>query len=124
MAMEIETLRSKKEELKCELEVEMQKEKSLEENIKILEEKLAIRDIEEKLEAKRESVEKLESIRNELELQFNQPKTQLSTEDDAKKNEQQKEQSTGLLVQEETVSNASPIESVEPSEKKKKRGFF
>ena len=122
--MEIETLRSKKEELKCELEVEMQKEKSLEENIKILEEKLAIRDIEEKLEAKRESVEKLESIRNELELQFNQPKTQLSTEDDAKKNEQQKEQSTGLLVQEETVSNASPIESVEPSEKKKKRGFF
>lgn len=115
--MEIETLRSKKEELKCELEAEIQKEKSLEENIKILEEKLAIRDLEEKLEAKRESVKKLESIKNELESQYNQSKTLLSTE-------QQNEQSTGLIVQEEPVSNTGSVESTEPSEKKKKHGFF
>jgi len=122
--MEIETLRSKKEELKCELEAEIQKEKSLEENIKILEEKLAIRDLEEKLGEKRESVKQLESIKAELENQFNQPKTQLPTEDDAKENEQLKEQSMGLLVQEEQVPDAKPSESAEPSEKKKKHGFF
>lgn len=124
MAMEIETLRSKKEELKCELETEIQKEKSVEENIKILEEKLAIRDLKEKLGAKRESVKKLESIKAELESQFNQPSVQLPSEDDAKKNEQLKEQSTGLLMQEEPVANAKPVESTEPSEKKKKHGFF
>ena len=124
MAMEIETLRSKKEEMKCELEAEIQKEQSLEENIKILEEKLAIRDLEEKLGAKRESVKKLESLKADLENQFNQPKTQLSTEKDAEKNEEQKEQSTGILVQEEQVNNIKPIESAEPTEKKKKHGFF
>ena len=122
--MEIETLRSKKDGLKCELEAEIQKEQSLEENIKILEEKLAIRDLEEKLGAKRESVKNLESIKAELENQFNQPKAQLPTEDNAKNNEQPNEQSTGLLMQEEQVPNVKPIESAEPSEKKKKRGFF
>lgn len=122
--MEIETLRSKKEELKSELEAEIQKEKSLEESIKILEEKLAIRDIEEKLEVKRESVKKLESIKTDLELQFNQSRTTSQVEKDAKEPEQQKEQSTGLIVPEEPVSNASPIESAEPSEKKKKHGYF
>lgn len=123
MAMEIETLRSKKDELKCELETEIQKEKSLEENIKILEEKLAIRDIEEKLTTKRESIKKLESTKAELENQFNQPKAPPAKEE-ATKNEQPKEDPMGVIVKEEPVSPSTPIEPAEPTEKKKKRAFF
>jgi len=123
MTMEIETLRTKKEELKCELEAEIQKEKSVEENIKILEEKLAIQDLEEKLQEKRESVRKLESIRADLENQYNQPKAEIPATDDAKENDQT-EQSTGLLVQEEQATATEPVEPAEPTEKKKKHGFF
>jgi hypothetical protein len=124
MSIEIETLRSRKEELRCELETETQKEKSLEESIQILEEKLAIRDLEEKLSARQESVRKLESKKTDLENQFSQPKTQLPAQEEIVKNENPDEQSMGVLVQEEQVPIAESVESAEHSEKKKKHGFF
>ncbi len=124
MAMEIETLRNRKEELKSELETEIQKEQSLGNEIKILEEKLAIRDLEQKLDERRESVKKLESIKTTLESQYGQPQASIPAEEDKKKSEQENGLSTGLIVQEEPVSSPAPVEPTEQSEKKKKHSFF
>jgi chromosome segregation ATPase len=115
MATEIENLRARKERLKDELQAEEQKEKSLQEDIEILEEKIENRDMEKKLEAKRESVKQLESRKGELQDKWNQP-TQ-----DTKIDEKTKDQSSQLLVNVEPVYNPESIQSDEPKAEKKRR---
>jgi chromosome segregation ATPase len=117
MVTEIEDLRTRKEKLKEELQVEEQKEKSLQEDIETLEEKIEIRDVEKKLEAKRESVKQLESRKSELQEKWNQPVQ------DVKKNEEPKEQSSPLMINAETACNSEPVQSSE-SNAQKKRHFF
>lgn len=117
MATEIENLRARKERLKDELQAEEQKEKSLQEDIEILEEKIEIRDLEKKLEAKRESVKQLESRKSELQDKWNQP-TQ-----DTKKDEEPKEPSSQLMVNVEPAYNPEPIQSDESNAQKKRRFF-
>jgi chromosome segregation ATPase len=117
MATEIENLRARKETVKDELQAEEQKENSLQEDIKILEEKIEIRDLEKKLEAKRESVKQLESRKSELQDKWNQP-TQ-----DTKKDEEPKEPSSQLMVNVEPAYNPEPIQSDEQNAQKKRRFF-
>lgn len=116
MATEIENLRARKERLIDELQDEEHKEKSLQEDIEILEEKIEIRDFEKKLEAKRESVKQLESRKNELQDKWDQPVQ------DTKKDEEPKEPSQ-LMVNVEPSSNSEPIQSDESNAQKKRRFF-
>lgn len=117
MATEIENLRARKERLKDELQAEEQKEKSLQEDIMILEEKIEIRDLEKKLEAKQESVKQLESRKSELQDKWNQP-TQ-----DTKKDEEPIEPPSQLMVNVEPAEQPEPVQSDE-SNAQKKRHFF
>jgi predicted RNase H-like nuclease (RuvC/YqgF family) len=117
MATEIDDLRARKERLKDELQTEEQKEKSLQEDIEVLEEKIEIRDLEKKLEAERESVKQLESRKSELQNIWNQP-TQ-----DTKKDEEPKEQSPQLTVNIEPTNNSKPIQTDEQNAEKKRRFF-
>jgi len=117
MATEIENLRVRKERLKDELQTEEQKEKSLQEDIEVLEEKIEIRDLEKKLEVERESVKQLESRKSELQDRWNQP-TQ-----DTKKDEEPEEQSSQLAVNVEATNNSEPIQSDEQNAQKKRRFF-
>jgi len=117
MATEIENLRVRKERLKDELQTEEQKEKSLQEDIEVLEEKIEIRDLEKKLEVERESVKQLESRKSELQDRWNQP-TQ-----DTKKDEEPEEQSSQLAVNVEATNNSEPIHSDEQNAQTKRRFF-
>jgi len=117
MATEIESLRARKERLKDELQNEEQKEKSLQEDIEVLEEKIEIRDLEQKLDTRRESVKQLESKKSELHDKWNQPAQ------DAKKDEEPKEPSTQLMVNAEPPYNSEPIQSDESNAQKKRRFF-
>jgi chromosome segregation ATPase len=115
MATQIEELRTRKERLKDELQVEEQKERSLQEEIEMLEEKIEIRGIEESLEAKRESVRQLESRKSDLQGKWNLP------DQDAKKEEEPKEQSPQLAINVEPTSE--PVQAEEQSDHKR-RHFF
>ena len=117
MATEIENLRARKERLTDELQNEEQKEKSLQEDIEILEEKIEVRDLEKKLEAERESVKQLESRKSELRDKWDQPAQ------DTKKDEEQKESSPQLIVNAEPPCNSEPIQSNESNAQKKRRFF-
>jgi len=117
MATEIENLRTRKETLKYELQAEEQKEKSLQEEIETLKEKIEIRDLEESLETKRESVKQLESQKSELQDKWNQPNQ------DTKKDEEQKEPTPELILTVEPNPNLEPVQS-EESNRERKRRFF
>jgi predicted RNase H-like nuclease (RuvC/YqgF family) len=115
MATQIEDLRARKERLKDELQVEEQKEKSLQEDVEILEEKIEIRDLEKKLEAERESVRQLESRKSDLQDRWNLPAQ------DTKKDEEPKEQSSQMMINVEPAPE--PVQSEEQNVQKK-RHFF
>jgi len=117
MATEIENLRVRNETVKAELQAEEQKEKSLQKDITILEEKIEIRDLEKKLEAKRESVRQLESRKSELQDKWNQPAQ------DAKKEDEPKEPPAQLMVNVESACNDVPIQSDESNAQRKRRFF-
>jgi chromosome segregation ATPase len=117
VAMEIESLRARKERLKDELRDEEQKGKSLQEDIEILEEKIEIRDLEKNLEAERESVRQLESRKSELQDKWDQPAQ------DTKKDEESKESSSQLMVNAEPPCNSQPIQSDESNAQKRRRFF-
>ena len=89
----------------------------MQENIETLEEKIEIRDLEKKLEEKRESVKQLESRKSELQDKWNQPAQ------DTKKEEEPKEQSSQLIVNVEPADNPEPIQSDESNAQKKRRFF-
>jgi predicted RNase H-like nuclease (RuvC/YqgF family) len=115
MSDEIETLRAKKETLKVELQVEGQKEESLQEDIEILQEKFEIRSLEKELDTKRESVKQLESKKSELQGEWNQS-TQDTTKDEASK-----ETSSEPTITVVPVETPEPVESQEASAQKKRR---
>jgi chromosome segregation ATPase len=117
MATEIESLRARKERLIKELQDEEHEEKSLQEDIEILEEKIEIRDFEKKLEAKRESVKQLELRKSELQDKWDQPSQ------DTKKGEEPKESSSQLMVNVEPPCSSEPIQSDESNAQKKRRFF-
>lgn len=117
METEIENLRARKERLKDELQAEEQQEKSLQEDIEMLEEKIEIRDLEKKMETKRESVKQLELRKTELQDKWNQP-TQ-----DTKKDEEPKKESPQLMVNVQSANNPEPIQSDEQNVQKKRRFF-
>jgi predicted nucleic acid-binding Zn-ribbon protein len=116
VAMEIESLRARKERLKDELRDEEEKAKSLQEDIEILEEKIEIRDLEKNLEAERESVRQLESRKSELQDKWDQPSQ------DTKKEEEPKE-SSQLVVNVEQPCSSQPIQSDESNAQKRRRFF-
>lgn len=70
---ELEQLQKKKIELENEWASLEQKEKSLGENIKILKEKMAVHDLQEKVKAKHAFVEQLESTKKDLEQKLSSP---------------------------------------------------
>jgi predicted nucleic acid-binding Zn-ribbon protein len=118
MSTETETLRAKKDKLREELQIEGQKEKSLQDEIETLKEKVEIRGLEKELDTKRESVKQLESKKNELQAELNQ--AILETKKD--------EVSTASLPEPTIVVMAPPTpEPVQPQEsdaQKKKRWFY
>jgi len=113
MLAEIETLRARKETLKEELQIEEQKEKSLQEDIEILKEKIEIQGLEKGLNTKRESVKQLESRKSELQGEWNQ-----STQD-TRKDEESKEPSSEPAVI--VMPAPEPLESQESDTQKKRR---
>jgi chromosome segregation ATPase len=115
MATEIENLRAKTETLNEELRTEEQKEKSLQEEIEILEAKIVIRFLEKELDTKTESIGQLEWRKGELQEKYNQPVQ------DAKKDKESKEFSE-IVVAAEPVCNPEPVESAEQTQRK--RRFF
>ena len=72
---EIEDLQKKKAELEFQLHSIEEKEKTLAERARMLEEKLAIHELEEHLKIKNETVEKLESRVRDLERRLKEPET-------------------------------------------------
>jgi hypothetical protein len=115
MAAEIEELRARKERLKDELLVEEQKEKSLQEDAEILEEKIEIRDLEEKLGAKRESVRQLESRKSDLQDKWNQ------TPQDTRKDEEPSESASQVIVNVEPASDSVTVQSEKQDAQRKHR---
>jgi predicted RNase H-like nuclease (RuvC/YqgF family) len=118
MATEIEELRTRKERLKDELLAVEQIERSLQEDTEILEEKIEIRDLEEKLEAKRESVKQLESRKSGLQDKWNQP-----AQDKTKKNEEPEQTTSQLVVNVEPNSDSATVQPDESNAKKKHAWF-
>ena len=117
MSTEIETLRARKEKLKEELQIEGQKEKSLQEDIEILKEKVEIRGFEKELDTKRESVKQLESRKSELQGEWNQ------SAQDTRKDEESKEPSSEPTIIVMPAQTPEPIESQESDAQKKRRWF-
>jgi len=115
MSAEIETLRARKETLKEELQIEGQKEKSLQEDIEILKEKIEIRGFEKELNTKHESVKQLESRKNELQGEWNQ-----STQD-TRKDEEPKEPSSEPTTIVMPAETCEPVESQNVDAQKKRR---
>ncbi len=70
---ELEQLQKKKTELENEWASLEQREKSMGESIKILKEKMAVHDLQEKVKAKRAFVEQLESTKKDLEQKLSSP---------------------------------------------------
>ena len=70
---ELEQLQKRRTELENAWKSMEQKEKTLGENIKILEEKLAVQALEEKIKAKNAALAKLESTKSDLEKKLQAP---------------------------------------------------
>ncbi len=125
MAAEIETLRTRKQTLKEELQIEGQREKNLLEDIDVLKEKIEIYGIEKQLDAKREMVRDLESKKSELQNQLNQTTPVTKKEEEPK--ESTPEPSVIVLpdLNSETVESQE-VQEQEPqeSEAQRRRRWF
>ncbi len=119
MSSEIENLRFRKEALISELQSEEQKEKSLQEEIAILENKIEIRDIEKKLETRRESIRQLVTRKTELQNKWDQSDTSRKTD------EEPKESTPEVVVNVEPAYSPEPEPiPVEETTGQKKHRFF
>jgi len=116
MATEIENLRARTETLNEDLKTEEQKEKSLQEDIQILEEKIVIRNLEKELDGKRESVRQLEARKKELQDEYSQPVQET-------KNDEEPKETSEFVVTPEPIVTAEPIETEEQDTQKKRRFF-
>jgi len=124
---ELGSLETRKTELEDELQSLTEKEKTLKENVKALEVKVAIQKLEEKIKAKREDVEKLEFRQSDLEKESKEPAISETTDErepegEHKVEEEQEKDSAVTMV---------PFEGEEPAqsqelhkEGKKKHKFF
>lgn len=118
MSAEIEMLRARKETLKGELQTEGQREKSLQEDIDILKEKIEIRGLEKELETRHESVKQLESRKSELQGEWSQ-----STQETRKNGEPKAEPSTEPTIMVMPTENHQPVGSEKSGAQKKKLWF-
>ena len=118
MSTETETLRARKDKLREELQIEGQKEKSLQEEIETLKEKVEIRGLEKELDTKRESVKQLESKKNELQTELNQaiPET--------KKDEISTTPPSEPTIVVLPAPTPEPVQSEESDSQKKRRWFY
>lgn len=116
MATEIENLRARTETLNEDLKTEEQKEKSLHEDIEILEEKIVIRNLEKELDAKRESVRQLESRKKELQDEYSQPIQETKSDEEPK-------ETSEFVVAPEPIVTAESVETEEQTAQKKHRFF-
>ncbi len=118
MSTETETLRARKDKLREELQIEGQKEKSLQEEIETLKEKVEIRGLEKELDTKRESVKQLESKKNELQAELNQaiPET--------KKDEVSTAPPPEPTIVVMPPPTPEPVQSQESDAQKKRRWFY
>ncbi len=116
MDTEIENLRARTEALNQELTAEERKEKSLQQDIEILEEKIAIRNLETDLYARRESVRQLEMRKRKLQDEYNQPPQETKTEAET-------ETSPNVIVAPEAVCSDEVLTSEEQDTEKKHRFF-
>jgi len=73
LSTQLEQIQKKKAELKNELQSMEQKERALGEGIKVLEERMTIHDLEERVKAKRAVVERLEFRKRDLEKRLKEP---------------------------------------------------
>ena len=73
VSTQLEQIQKKKAELKNELQSMEHKERGLGESIKVLEEKMMIHDLEERVKAKRAIVERLEFRKRDLEKRLKEP---------------------------------------------------
>ena len=70
---QLEEIEKKRVELKNELQYIEQKERALGESIRILEEKLAIRELEDRVKLKRQAMDRLASRKRDLERRLSEP---------------------------------------------------
>jgi len=73
LSTQLEQIQKKKAELKNELQSMEHKERALGESIKVLEERMTIHDLEERVKAKRAVVERLEFRKRDLEKRLKEP---------------------------------------------------
>lgn len=73
MSTELEELRKRKTQLENELRSFDEQEKAIGTSLRMLEEKMAVHELEEKVKAKRAAVEQLESRKRNLEDQLRKP---------------------------------------------------
>lgn len=112
LSTQLEQFQRKKAELKNELQSMEQREKALGETIKMLEEKMAIQELEEKVKAKRAVVERLESKKRDLVRRLKEP---------------QKREPMEVTVSAAPAGSQQPKkpeEQKEKQEEKKKRKWF
>lgn len=112
LSTQLEQFQRKKAELKNELQSMEQREKALRETIMMLEEKMAIHELEEKVKAKRAVVERLESKKRDLVRRLKEP---------------QKREPMEVTVSAAPTGSQQPKkpeEQKEKQEEKKKRKWF
>jgi len=124
---EFESLQNRKEGLEKELQSETEREKTLQEDVKIFEVKVAIKKLEEQLKAKHEAAEKLESKTKDLKTELEKPESAKTTEEQKpeaiEKVDEQEEKDLQVAVI--PAENSQPAESQETEkEKQKKYRFF
>lgn len=130
---ELERLQKLRTELESRLEAIDDEQKTVEENVKLLREKLVIRELEEKMREKRDMIASLRIEKNELQERLKKPNT-LSMSETFLKAKAEIENKEDAL-EEDTEEPSKPIgkedettlendETTEEPEKKKKLGIF
>jgi hypothetical protein len=124
---ELANLEIREAELENKLQSLTEKEKTLKENVKALEVKVAIQKLEEKVKAKREAVEKLELRKSDLEKESKEPAISETTDEREPEGEQkvEEEQEKDSAVAMVSFESEEPAQSQELyREGKKKHKFF
>ncbi len=131
---QLEQIEKKRVELKNELQYIEQKERTLGESIRILEEKLAIRELEDRVKLKRQAMERLASRKRDLERRLSEPQPkpqpsqtphkppQTPTPQVAQKvTEPQKNESMEVTVNAAHSDNKQPIRVAAPTHQQSKK---
>jgi len=132
-SQELERLQKLRTELESRLAAIDDEQKTVEEDVRVLREKLAIRELEEKMREKRDAVASLRIEKNELEEKLKSPKTlsmsgtllktKAETENKEDSLEEDKEEPSKSIGNKDEPTLESDEMPEEP-EKKKKLGIF